>query len=773
VPDIRVNDLPVLAAPTDGDVLHAIDDGDDKDKQLTVGALKVAIQSSVASAAQGAKADTALQPGSVDLAYLAPSRVITNTAGDGVTLPLVTTTAAGLTPQSGGGTLNYLRADLTWAPPPAAGAGTLDELSDVVLTSPATDQVLKFNGASWVNAAAPGGGGGTVTSVTGGAGLTGSVTTTGALGVGAGTGITVNADDVAINRTVVDTWYATAAQGVLAGTGLQPGQAATPAQGAKADTALQPGSVDLGYTAATRTITNTGGDAAVLPLVSVALAGLAPASGGGTSNFLRADGTWAAPAGGAGTVTAVSGTVPIDVATGTTTPVVSIRPASGSAAGSMSLADFTKLAAVAPGATANSTDAQLRDRATHTGTQTAVTISDFTASSRAQVEGALTAGTNVTLTPSGTGATRSVQISATAGGGGVSTVTGTAPIVSSGGGSPAISINPASGSAPGSMSLADFNKLAGIANGATANSPDATLLARANHTGSQAASTISDFTASSRAQVEGTLTAGTNVTLTPTGSGATRSIAISATAGGGGVAVVTGTAPIVSSGGGSPAISITAATGSVPGSMSAADFTKLAAITGTNTGDNAVNSLYSGLVTNANHTGDATGATALTLATVNANVGAFGSATQVATFTVNAKGLTTAAASVTITPAVGSITGLGTGVGTALAVNTGSAGAVGVTVAKGTAALGTAAIASGANATTVTVAAAGVAITDVIDWGFQLNPNAVTGYNAALTTGCLVITCFPTAGNVNFVISNPTAASITPGALTLNWTVMR
>ena len=49
-------------------------------------------------------------------------------------------------------------------------------------------------------------------------------------------------------------------------------------------------------------------------------------------------------------------------------------------------------------------------------------------------------------------------------------------------------------------------------------------------------------------------------------------------------------------------------------------------------------------VTNATHTGDATGATALTLATVNANVGAFGSATQVATFTVNAKGLTTAAA---------------------------------------------------------------------------------------------------------------------------------
>jgi trimeric autotransporter adhesin len=40
----------------------------------------------------------------------------------------------------------------------------------------------------------------------------------------------------------------------------------------------------------------------------------------------------------------------------------------------------------------------------------------------------------------------------------------------------------------------------------------------------------------------------------------------------------------------------------------------VATLSGTNTGDNAVNSLYSGLVTNATHTGDVTGATALTIA---------------------------------------------------------------------------------------------------------------------------------------------------------------
>lgn len=49
----------------------------------------------------------------------------------------------------------------------------------------------------------------------------------------------------------------------------------------------------------------------------------------------------------------------------------------GGAAGFMTGTDKTKLDGIATGATANATDAQLRDRSTHTGTQLASTISNF------------------------------------------------------------------------------------------------------------------------------------------------------------------------------------------------------------------------------------------------------------------------------------------------------------------------------------------------------------------------------------------------------------
>lgn len=57
-----------------------------------------------------------------DLSYTASTRVLASSTGADATLPLFTATEAGLAPLSGGGTSNFLRADGTWAAPPAGGA---------------------------------------------------------------------------------------------------------------------------------------------------------------------------------------------------------------------------------------------------------------------------------------------------------------------------------------------------------------------------------------------------------------------------------------------------------------------------------------------------------------------------------------------------------------------------------------------------------------------------------------------------------------------------
>ena len=66
------------------------------------------------------------------------------------------------------------------------GASTLAGLVDVAIQSPQTGQVLMYDETTgkWVNAAAPGGGGGTVTAVTAGTGLSGgTITTSGTIAI--------------------------------------------------------------------------------------------------------------------------------------------------------------------------------------------------------------------------------------------------------------------------------------------------------------------------------------------------------------------------------------------------------------------------------------------------------------------------------------------------------------------------------------------------------------------------------------------------------------
>lgn len=119
--------------------------------------------------------------------------------------------------------------------------------------------------------------------------------------------------------------------------------------------------------------------------------------------------------------------------------------------------DGTKLDGVATGATANDTDANLKARANHTGTQSADTLTD--------------------------GATNKTFLAT------------------------------------------ERTKLTGIATAATANDTDANLKARANHTGTQTAATVSDFSAAADARIAAAAATGTGslvratspALVTPTG----------------------------------------------------------------------------------------------------------------------------------------------------------------------------------------------------------------------------------------------------------------
>lgn len=102
----------------------------------------------------------------------------------------------------------------------------------------------------------------------------------------------------------------------------------------------------------------------------------------------------------------------------------------------------------------------------------------------------------------------------------------------------------------------------------------------------------------------------------------------------------------------------------------------------------------------------------------------------------------------------------------------GGGGTVAYTVASGTITLSTTAIASGAASAAQTVSAPGVLATDVIEVSFNGDPTGITGYIPS-TQGMLTIIPYPTANAVNFKVCNNTGASITPGAVTLNWRVTR
>ena len=127
---------------------------------------------------------------------------------------------------------------------------------------------------------------------------------------------------------------------------------------------------------------------------------------------------------------------------------------------------------------------------------------------------------------------------------------------------------------------------------------------------------------------------------------------------------------------------------------------------------------------------------------------------------------------------LGGLTGLGANVGSLLAsftpanFNT----AIGVTgakvIANGTATLGTGAITANTCASVVTVTATGAATTDAAEWIPNADISGTTGYGVATTDG-LKVYPYITTNNINFKVCNGTGLSITPGAVTLNWVIVR
>lgn len=189
-----------------------------------------------------------------------------------------TTALKGLVPASGGGTANFLRADGTWAAPAGGGGGVSDgDKGDVVISGGGTVWTVDANAVTDAKLRQ-----GAATSIIGRSAAT----------AGNVADIAATADNTVLARAGGTVQFQSISGNMLNGSTIGNAKLATMAtmtiKGNNTGASTNP--ADLTATQVT----------AMLDPFTAALKGLVPASGGGTTAFLRADGAWAAPPGGGG-----------------------------------------------------------------------------------------------------------------------------------------------------------------------------------------------------------------------------------------------------------------------------------------------------------------------------------------------------------------------------------------------------------------------------------------------------------------------------------------
>lgn len=319
------------------------------------------------------------------LAVSSPATLTDGGAGGSITIGVQTFGAAqaGAVPLSGGGTANYLRADGTWAAPPGTGVTSVGATAPITTTGGLTPTIGVDDFTSIARGTVPASGGGTSNFLradgswaapSSGApvgasyvvmSLDGTLTSERVLAAeasvlaltdgGAGGNATISVATNGIGNTKI---RQSTALSVVGRSANSLGNVADIAAVAASGAVLRESGSTIGFGAiatagiANNAVTNaklaqmaastikgnnTGGASdpldltaaqttAMLDVFTSGAKGLAPASGGGSTNFLRADGTWSAPSGGAPTsasyvVMSLDGTLTSERVLAATAPV--------------------------------------------------------------------------------------------------------------------------------------------------------------------------------------------------------------------------------------------------------------------------------------------------------------------------------------------------------------------------------------------------------------------------------------------------------------------